>query len=495
MGLTIRPWGISDLTAIRRITWQSWISTYSSFIPESDLKSYFDTHYTEASFPSLFNHPSMQGYVAEVESQITGYIRLVFNPDENRIYIPSFHVVGDFQGKGVGTRLLEAAERYATEKGLHELWIGVMVQNRQALVFYRKAGFIFVKEEPFTMGETTVSHLIGYKKLGRRAGIDQKIFARFDGKGNLPDLSINLLAEQKQTWADLRKGYELLKNIRTRDISCKGFSVRLQYNPGRIKSSAADVSREKIDGRQCFLCFDQLPEGQKGILYNEDFLILCNPMPVFPSHFTVSHLDHRRQAITGHIGTLLQLAADFGERWMVLYNGPRCGASAPDHLHFQVVPSGNMPVEKEIRERERLVFRRQVDGISLYRVGHLLRRAILVEGEDPTALESVFKEFLKALGNVLREHEEPMVNIAAFSEGKKWRLLIFPRRKHRPALFFKEREDRMVISPGAIDMGGLVITPVERDFKRLDEAVVASIYKEVSLGKKTVERAFEAVGW
>jgi ribosomal protein S18 acetylase RimI-like enzyme len=165
MKIVTRSWQKSDLASIRRITWQSWISTYSSFIPENDLRSYFDIHYTEESFLSMFGDPLTQGFVAEMDDQIAGYVRLFFNRDENRLYVPSLYFLPEFQGQGMGKRLLEAAEGYAKEKHLDELWIGVMVKNRQALVFYRKVGFQFVREEPFTMGNTTVSHLIGYKKL------------------------------------------------------------------------------------------------------------------------------------------------------------------------------------------------------------------------------------------------------------------------------------------------------------------------------------------
>ena len=174
MEIVIRRWQKTDLESIRRITWQSWISTYSSFIPESDLRSYFDIHYTEASFLSMFDDPFMHGFIAETNDQIAGYARLFFNQDENRLYVPSLYLLPEFQGQDIGRRLLEAAEGYAAEKRLDELWIGVMVKNRQALDLYRKVGFQFVREEPFTMGNTTVSHLIGYKKLGRSTWLIRK---------------------------------------------------------------------------------------------------------------------------------------------------------------------------------------------------------------------------------------------------------------------------------------------------------------------------------
>ena len=490
----IRPWRKSDLESIRRITWSSWISAYSSFIPESDLRSHLDTYYAEASLLSMFDDPLMQGFVAEADGTIAGYARLFIDQDENRLYVSSLYLLPDFQGKEIGRRLLEAAEGYATEKGLDNVWIGVMVKNKQALFFYRKVGFLFVREEPFTMGETTVSHLIGYKKLGGSILLQERAYGTFNERGNLPGLCLELLTEQKKTWADLRLGYESLKNVRERDLPYRGFSVRLQCNPGRIKSSTAAVDRKNAREHRCFLCMDNLPESQKGILYRSEYLILCNPMPVFSSHFTISHLYHRLQAIAEHIETFLQLMADLGSGWTVVYNGPKCGASAPDHLHFQVAPSGQMPIEKEILEENRLSLMTQVDGVLLYRVRDLGREATLMEGDKPEALRAVFNGYLNALKKVLFIEEEPMINIAGFYEERKWRLVIFPRRKHRPDAFFREGDARVVVSPGVIDMGGLLVTPVEKDFNRLDAATVEDIYGEVSLEGKTVERAINAMG-
>jgi ribosomal protein S18 acetylase RimI-like enzyme len=496
MGIVIRPWQKSDLASIRRITWQSWISAYSSFIPESDLMSYFDIHYTETSFLSMFNDPSTQVFIAETDDRIAGYARLFFNLDENRLYVPSLYLLPDFQGQDIGRQLLEAAEEYAAAKGLDELWIGVMVKNRQALVFYRKVGFQFVREEPFAMGKTTVNHLIGYKKLGRSALLSQKTYTTFDGGESLkslPELCFELLSRQKKVWPNLGEGYESLKDVRERDLPCKGFSVRLQYNPRRIKSSLADVSEKNVNERRCFLCLDHLPEGQKGILLRSDYLILCNPMPVFSSHFTISHLDHRLQVIAEHIDTFLQLMADFGPGWMVLYNGPRCGASAPDHLHFQAAPSGQMPIEKEISEGERLTLMKQVDNVLFYRLRDLGREVIILEGNEPMAVGGAFKGFLNVLKKVLLIDEEPMMNIAGFYEERRWCLVIFPRRKHRPDAFFREGDARVVVSPGVIDMGGLLITPIEKDFDRLDAAAVGSIFGEVSLEGKTIQKAIDAM--
>jgi hypothetical protein len=327
--------------------------------------------------------------------------------------------------------------------------------------------------------------------------LDKKIYATFDGgEGlkDLPGLCLDFLAKQKRAWLDLREGCKLLRSVRERTLPCRGFSVRLQHNPGRLKSSTAEVGRTEGNGRQCFLCPDRLPKDQKGILHRGEYLILCNPMPVFSPHFTVSHLDHRPQIITEQIDAFLQLIADLGSGWAVLYNGPRCGASAPDHLHFQVVPSGQMPIEKEILQKKRFSLMTTVNRCLLYRVKDLGREVVVLEGDDSRALGSAFNRFLESLRTVLSIEEEPMINIAGFlGKGKGRRgkgcLVIFPRRKHRPDAFFREDNARVVISPGAIDMGGVLITPMGKDFEQLNAASIEGIYREVSLEEKMVEKA------
>jgi hypothetical protein len=153
-----------------------------------------------------------------------------------------------------------------------------------------------------------------------------------------------------------------------------------------------------------------------------------------------------------------------------------------------------MPIEKEIREKKRLDLIKQVDGVLFCRVRDLGREVIILEGDDPMAVGSALKDFLNAMKKVLLIGEEPMINIAGFYKKRKWRLVIFPRRKHRPEAFFSEGDARVVVSPGVIDMAGVLITPVEKDFDRLDAAAVDGIYREVSLEGKTVKRCIESMG-
>ncbi len=363
-----------------------------------------------------------------------------------------------------------------------------------------------------------------------RTLLREKVYGRFDGgdDGDLPALCVTLLRQQKKTWPLLRNGYKSIGRGRERTLACDGFSVLLQHNPGRMKSTLAAVSEEDIRSRPCFLCLSHLPESQKGVLYRGSYLILGNPMPVFPAHFTIAHVDHQPQAVSSHVDTLLQLMADFGYGWALLYNGPKCGASAPDHFHFQAVPSGRMPIERETREKSRLTLFTRIDDVALYRANSLGREAVVVEGSHPKTVGSILKSFLDALKKVLGAREEPMLNLIGVyredrvtghgswgtgkyredrvtghgargkrktdsADGGTWRLIVFPRRKHRPEVFFNTGDARIAVSPAVVEMGGILVTPFARDFERLNTRAVEAIYEEVSLERSSVERAIDAI--
>jgi hypothetical protein len=291
----------------------------------------------------------------------------------------------------------------------------------------------------------------------------------------------------------LQLGHESLKDTKAREIICNGFSVLVQHNPGRIRSTLADVRDKSIVERPCFLCINNLPENQKGVLYHEKFLILCNPMPVFSGHFTIACIVHQPQSITEHIETFFHLMSDFGGRWSILYNGPRCGASAPDHLHFQAIPSGNMPIEKVITDEKRRIQIMHIDGVRVSRAHDIGRELIVLEGDDPVDMASVFKRIVVELKKVFNTDNEPMMSIAGFHDRGIWRLLVFPRAKHRPDAFFGEGDARVAVSPAIIEMGGVLVTPVERDFERLDEFAVGGIFGEVSLKSEIVQSLIDAI--
>ncbi len=479
MEILIRPWRREDFPAVRRILWDSWIAAYGSFIPEEDLRAYLEATYQIASLSRLYDSAFIHGFIGEANGEAVGFARTQFHKDENRIYLASLYLLPAFQGMGIGGRLLQAAEEKALEYGLTELWVGVMVQNEAAGRWYERRDFRFIREEPFRMGRTTVPHRIGYKTIvrsSRRADLQRKLFAVYPGDKepvSLADLTAGLLERQKKTWPGFAEGYAALESARVREIRGDGWMVKVQFNPRRIVSSGAKLDPESIRKRPCFLCPDHLPPEQQAILYRGDYLILCNPMPIFSSHLTIAHRLHLPQSLPENLPLFLRLAADFGPRMIVFYNGPQSGASAPDHLHFQAAPAGLLPVETEVlKPRNREIVGRW-DGVTLWRTRGLGRGILVMEGKRSAEVASVFGRLIEALRHLNPSTDEPLLNLFAAHTGKGWRLILFPRLKLRPAAYFREGEERLLISPGAVDMGGMLITPREEDFLALDRDIVA----------------------
>lgn len=163
--LEIREWTAADLETIRRLTWTTWLDAYGTFIPEKDLKLYFDAVYSVEELTRLQESPHFRGLLAEMDRQAAGYAKVRYAPEEARCYVSSLYILPEFQGMGVGNVLLEEAERRALAFGVKEIWLGVMVQNTKALEWYLRKGFVFVEEQPFTMGSTSVPHRIGYRPI------------------------------------------------------------------------------------------------------------------------------------------------------------------------------------------------------------------------------------------------------------------------------------------------------------------------------------------
>jgi hypothetical protein len=324
--------------------------------------------------------------------------------------------------------------------------------------------------------------------------IEEKIFAVFDPqshKSSLTELASSLLDDQKKKWPQLASGYASLDSIRLRQVACVGYSVWLQFNPGRIVSTGAKVDAKSIQERRCFLCVQNLPEAQKGILYKDDFLILCNPAPIFREHFTISHVRHIPQVFNTYSASFLELARDLSPRLTVFYNGPKCGASAPDHMHFQASPSGTIPVEAAVREQDRRVVRRSLHHVDVLTLSNYGRQVIILESKHFENLQRALSDLTESLRNVMGESDEPMMNLLCSYGDSAWRVIVFPRSKHRPDAYFREGDARILISPAAVDIGGLVITPLEKDFDTVDASVMEGILKEVSLSQEKVDAAID----
>jgi ribosomal protein S18 acetylase RimI-like enzyme len=486
MEILIRPWQKGDFPAVRRILWESWIAAYSSFIPEQDLRAYLDATYQIPSLAGLYDSAFIHGFISEADGEAVGFARAQYHKNENRLYLASLYLLPAFQGKGIGGRLLQTAEEKAMEYGLTELWVGVMDQNETAGHWYTRKGFHFVRGEPFRMGSTTVLHRIGYKtivKPSRDTNLQKRLFAVYPNKGEavpLDALTDRLLERQKDSWPGLAGGYAALVAASIREIHGDGWVVKVQYNPRRIVSTGAKLDPESIRKRPCFLCLDHLPMEQHAILYRDDYLVLCNPMPIFPGHLTIAHRLHIPQSLPENLPVFLRLASDFGPRMVIFYNGPRSGASAPDHLHFQAAPAGLMPVEADVLEPGNRKKVRQCDGAVVWRTIGLGRGILVIEGKDVAGVATAFGKVIGALRRLSGSDEEPPLNLFCIHTGEGWRLILCPRLKLRPAAYFLEGEERLLVSPGAADMGGTLITPREKDFLALDRDLVLGIFKEVA---------------
>ena len=306
------------------------------------------------------------------------------------------------------------------------------------------------------------------------------IFAQYPGEKqkNLTALCLNLLADQKKSWPKLVCAYRELANVSTRSITCGGYKIYLQFNPQRAVSSGAAVDAESIKSRPCFLCKDNLPSEQQGILYRNQYLILCNPAPIFENHFTIVALEHKPQEITSSINWLLRLSTSLSPDYAVFYNGPACGASAPDHLHFQAIPVNALAFLSELRELPPV---KEISSVR-YSMGKGFDRSVIVmESKNADELTKQFLRLLKVAQKILITNDEPLINVICNYTGDCWRLAIFLRQKHRPDAYFAEGKNRIFISPGAIDMAGVVITPHLDDYNRLDCNTIRDIYQEVSL--------------
>ncbi|MDP2853151.1 MAG: DUF4922 domain-containing protein [Smithellaceae bacterium] len=313
------------------------------------------------------------------------------------------------------------------------------------------------------------------------------IYAEYPGRKiiTLSSLCLDLYESQKKSWPALAEACRNLESIRTRQLSCGRYDVTLQFNPARALSSGAAVDAESIKKRPCFLCRGNLPPGQHGILYRNRYLILCNPAPIFDRHFTVATLKHQPQEITSSLRWLLQLATDASPDYTVLYNGPACGASAPDHLHFQMIPSDTLPFLKELNELPPV---KVGATVQIYAGKGFDRAVVVLASEDTEALKEQFVHLLKSAQEVFTINDEPPVNVFCDNDKGCLRLTVFLRRKHRPDAYYTESEDRIFVSPGAIDMAGVIITPLLKDFENLNCDTVRNIYQEVSPDEKTLKQ-------
>lgn len=325
------------------------------------------------------------------------------------------------------------------------------------------------------------------------------------------------VGDQLSVWPLAAANFRALKNVETRTLNVNGLEVRLQHNPGRIKSSAAKVDKASLKARKCFLCAENRPQEQQSIKFEgrkgRKYDILINPYPIFPEHLVIARDSHVPQSIWNRLVDMTDLARHYPD-FTIFYNGPKCGASAPDHFHFQACPRGLMPLEKDIdRELDEIVgehrilkgssmeYLTAVQDATLFHYGKFTNGVFVLRARTSKSMAKLFYRLLDCMPQ--RDDEtEPMFNLltwyktagteklAGISHGKfgEYRAVLLARDKHRSHHYFSEGKDHLTMSPGCADMAGLFIVPEAEDYEKIDSGMLSEMLSEVSVSKETEKR-------
>ncbi len=323
-------------------------------------------------------------------------------------------------------------------------------------------------------------------KMIKKILFSNEVINSFEDEDDFGAAARILLKQQQEKWEKLIEGYNSLKAVQTKVFEFDGFRINVQLNPNRIISSSATIDEDSIKRRKCFLCIGNLSKGQKGIKFNDEYLILANPYPIFPEHFTISNVNHFPQRIKGIFYVLLSLSKSMSKYFTVFYNGPKCGASAPDHLHFQAGNKYFMPIDKDYNHLKKqfgeILF--EAPRFSVTAVYDGLRKFIAFEGESEEILIYAFNLFFETYSLLKKFEDEPMMNILfSFDTGIGWRIIIFLREKHRPSNYYAAGDKNILLSPAAVDLGGVCITPRAADFSKITKDHLLEILNEVSVGE------------
>ena len=292
---------------------------------------------------------------------------------------------------------------------------------------------------------------------------------------------------QLETWEATRQRYRDLQGVQTRELVVGASSIQAQWNPARIVSTGAKMDRQTLAERPCFLCEQNRPKEQvKKRVLDGQWELLVNPFPILPQHFTIPSVRHQPQRILHMYVDIHKLLEEYPEL-MVFYNGPHCGASAPDHAHLQAGTSGLVPLQKSWQRLSRnlTTIVSLNDGEQLSLILDYPCAAFLIRSRSQYGDEQLFRRLYEALPQA---DPEPMMNIVAWRSGDEYLSVVFPRAKHRPDCYYAEGDAQYIISPGALDMAGLIITPRREDFERITSETALAILKEMTLGSEAVQQ-------
>ena len=296
---------------------------------------------------------------------------------------------------------------------------------------------------------------------------------------------------QLEKWDDARLRYQDLRNVKTRELVVGTSTMKVQWNPARIVSTGAKIDKQTLAKRPCFLCEQNRPKEQVKKSIDGQYELLVNPYPILPIHFTIPSVKHEPQLIRNSYSEIHKLLTEYPSM-MVFYNGPKCGASAPDHAHFQAGTSGVLPLQMAWQRLSRnlkpILNLNDEEGISL--IEEYPCPALLIHSKSEYSDEQLFIRLYEALP--LPEGEpEPMLNIVSWRHDADYYSVVFPRKKHRPDCYFAEGCNQFIISPGALDMAGFIVTPRKEDFERITPEVALGILNEVSLQPDELQQVID----
>jgi ATP adenylyltransferase/5',5'''-P-1,P-4-tetraphosphate phosphorylase II len=294
-----------------------------------------------------------------------------------------------------------------------------------------------------------------------------------------------LIKEQILHWDLASKNYQSLKKVRVKTFNFENFHIDIQFNPEGIVSSSAKVDLKSIEERPCFLCQKNLPAEQRWLTFKKDYIVLVNPFPIFAEHLTIANISHTDQRIKGNFENMLDLAEAL-EDFVVFYNGPKCGASAPDHLHFQAGIKGFLPIEADFSNDRCCQRVRIIDNVTISHWLDYGRGIITLNSKDKENLIQCFDQIYGELEILQTGELEPMLNILASFEKGEWIIHIFPRMLHRPSQYFLTTDKQLILSPASVDMGGVFITPREQDYNRISEKDITDIFRQVCMSPSAV---------
>ena len=300
---------------------------------------------------------------------------------------------------------------------------------------------------------------------------------------------IKFVGDQLSRWPMACDNFRALKNVKVREMNLGGLMVKLQFNPARMISSAAKLDKKDIAKRRCFLCSENRPENQIKIQFDgrkgKKYHILINPYPIFPDHLVIAADKHTDQSILHRYVDMLDMARKY-DSFTFFYNGPRSGASAPDHHHFQAAPNGLMPLCNDVNEffdgsgGDYIRHLVSANDAHLYHYQKFTTGVFVIRSETAKSAAKLFYRLLDC-ADMPDGESEPLFNLFSYWTGTEYRTIIVFRSRHRSHHYFSEGPDHLTMSPGCADMGGVFIVPVAEEYEKVTTELMTEMLSEVSI--------------